>query len=212
MHLFTIVFCLSMIGLWIGQIVQGKRPVLDIFLDDILRDFVSYEPIFMTARVLTELGSKPFVMPFVIVMAISLLIVFQSILPSLIFAGGTLMTHLINMFIKEIVQRERPSIWIEASAEGYSFPSGHAMISLVCYGLLAYFLSLKVKQPKNKRIVIFIFSTLIILIGMSRFILNVHYTTDILSGFVLGYLLLMSFIHLYWRLQILQSKNKLTNE
>lgn len=207
MQVFPIVFLLSMMSLWIGQIIQGRRPALDTFLDHMLRDFVSYEPIFTTARILTELGSKPFVIPFVIVMAIGLLVAFQSILPSLIFAGGTLMTHLMNMLIKEIIQRERPTIWVEASAEGYSFPSGHAMISLVCYGLLAYFISLKVAQTKTKWIVIIVFGTLIVLIGMSRFILNVHYTTDILSGFVLGYLLFISFIHLYWQLLKLRSKS-----
>lgn len=196
MHIYLLIIFLSIISYWVVQIIHGKLPLLDDFLEQLLRDFVSYEPFFNFARFITELGSKTFLVPFVSLMAIIFFIIFRSIVPSVIFAGGTLFSHIINVLIKEVVQRERPFIWLEASAYGYSFPSGHAMISLVCYSLLAYFLSLKIKQIRGKQLLFISFSLLIFLIGLSRFVLNVHYMTDILSGFMLGYLLLLGFIYL----------------
>jgi len=196
MIVYSLIIALLIISYWTIQIVRGNLPLLDNFFEQLLRDYVSSEPIFYFFRFVTELGSKTFLIPFVSLMAIVFFIIFRSMIPSVIFAGGTLLAHLINMLMKEIVQRERPLVWLEASAYGYSFPSGHAMISLVCYGLLAYFLSLKVKQRYKKQLLLTSFSLLIFFIGISRFVLNVHYMTDIVSGFVLGYLLLIGFIYI----------------
>jgi len=196
MHVLPLLIILILIIYWMVQILQGNLPLLDHFMEQLFRDIVSLEPIFSMARIITDLGSKMFMVPFVIVMLLVFFILFRTVIPSIIFAGGTLLTHGINILMKEIVQRERPFVWIEASAYGYSFPSGHAMISLVCYGLFAYFLSLKIKKASHKRLLYIFFSLLIFLIGFSRFILNVHYPTDIVSGFLVGYLLLISYIYI----------------
>src|SRR5699024_3922258 len=80
---------------------------------------------------------------FTIVMGIFLWWLYDDWFPSFIFSGGTLMSYLLNEMIKLIVVRERPSMNVDAHAIGYSFPSGHAMISMVCYGLFIYFLRKK---------------------------------------------------------------------
>lgn len=195
MNFLAFVIFLLVISYWTFQIIRGNLPYVDAILEQLLRDIVTIEPIYNFARGITGLGSKTFLIPFVTIMAILFIFVFRSIVPSIILAGGTLLAHGINVLLKEIIQRERPLIWLEAGAYGYSFPSGHAMISLVCYGLLAYFLSLKMKNYKQKKFMFIGFSLLIFLIGSSRFVLNVHYTTDIISGFILGYLLLLSYLY-----------------
>jgi undecaprenyl-diphosphatase len=69
---------------------------------------------------------------------------------------------------------------------GYSFPSGHALGSMVAYGMLAYLWMILVSQPRVRRCGVLIFCIFIVLIGGSRPILGVHYLSDVLGGFALG--------------------------
>src|SRR5690625_7983879 len=104
--------------------------------------------------------------------------------------GGTLGSHVFNLFVKQLRARERPRIYVEANAEGFSFPSGHSMIPMVCYGLVMYFIVKKIPSMKIAMIVKIGFSLLIFLIGISRYLINVHYLTYVLTGFMVVYLLL----------------------
>lgn len=200
-----LIISLSIVGYWTTIILQGTTPKLDVYMEGYLRDIVSSEPAYMFGRYITDLGSKPFLVPFAIVMVLVLMVIFRDWLPGLMFAGGTLLTHGINQLIKIIIQRERPRIWIEASAEGYSFPSGHAMIPIVCYGLLVYFMSRKINNQFLRCLLYAFIGILIFLIGFSRYILNVHYMTDIISGFVFGCILLTMFIVLYKKIRMHKS-------
>lgn len=95
--------------------------------------------------------------------------------------GGVL-----NWVLKELLQRARPELidpFITAS--GWSFPSGHAMGSLMAYGMLAYVL-LRLGRPEWRLPVIVITVTLVLLIGTSRLFLQVHYFSDVLAGFAAG--------------------------
>src|SRR5699024_5714558 len=120
---------------------------------------------------------------------------FKDYRPALIFGLGTLFAHLLNKLIKTLVMRERPSISTLLDAEGYSFPSGHAMVSIVCYGLLAYFIMIKSQSVKWTRGIQIFFYSVIFLVGISRYILNVHFLTDVIGGFFIGFIVLMAFIH-----------------
>ena len=123
------------------------------------------------------------------------------------FPGGILLTHQLNILIKSLVVRERPSISVAANAEGYSFPSGHAMISMVCYGLIAYLLVKKMKSHVLIFITQTMFVTLIFLIGISRYVIHVHYITDIVAGFALGFICLIGLIYVYERMESVLSRS-----
>jgi undecaprenyl-diphosphatase len=97
--------------------------------------------------------------------------------------GGTFLNTILKMFF----DRERPSVveW-EDMVRTSSFPSGHAMTSLVTYGSIAYLVARLDPNPWLKRI-IWVLATLIIAgIGLSRMYLGVHYPSDVLAGFVAG--------------------------
>src|SRR5690625_8012273 len=98
-------------------------------------------------------------------MSLFLWYLFRDWLAGFLFAGGTLGSHLLNTLIKGLVERERPRILLEANAEGYSFPSGHAMTSLVCYGLFVYFIVKKSTSQKAVLSIKIAFALLVILIG-----------------------------------------------
>ncbi|MBU8566919.1 phosphatase PAP2 family protein [Virgibacillus pantothenticus] len=197
-YLYGLIFMVGIVLtlLWMYKLMNQTVPYVDQWTRDLVSRLDNTE-VYTMFRWITELGSSTFTIPFVIVMAIVFWWLYRNMLPALIFSLGTLFTHYFNVAIKQLVERERPSILIAANAEGHSFPSGHAMISMVCYGLVAFFLSKRLKGAKKKQLVQVFFAGLIVLIGMSRYIINVHYLTDVLAGFFIGFLCLFGFIRLY---------------
>ena len=94
------------------------------------------------------------------------------------------------------MQRERPTEFRLIDEKGYSFPSGHSMVSMAYYGFLIYLIYKYVKNKKLKYILISGLILLIILIGTSRIYLGVHYTSDVIAGFLvsISYLILYTSI------------------
>ncbi|CDQ40704.1 MULTISPECIES: phosphatase PAP2 family protein [Virgibacillus] len=191
-----LLFMIGIIGYWIFRIMNNAVPYVDQWTREPVEQLAN-TGMYSIFRWITELGSSTFTIPLVIIMGMILWRMYQNWLPALVFSGGTLATHYLNVAIKHLVNRERPSILVAANAEGHSFPSGHAMISMVCYGLLAYFFSKKVKSSKKKLFIECFFALLILLIGVSRYIINVHYLTDVLAGFFIGFLCLIACIYLF---------------
>ena len=183
---------------WTVQIIFGYTPLLDQFLNQFVQD-INGTFVYSLFRFLTGLGSRQFLIPFVLLLSTLLLFLYRSILPSIVFAGGILLTHLLNQLIKLKVERTRPSILEEANATGFSFPSGHAMISLVCYGLLCYFLNQKMKRKWMRKVLQIVTTLLVFFIGISRYFIHVHYMTDVVVGFVTGGGILIILIYLYER-------------
>lgn len=181
---------------WIWQLKQGLMPYTDQWTRELVQN-VADTRVYSVFRWVTELGSRTFVQPMTIIMTIVLWALFRSYRPALLFDFGVLGTHLLNKLVKELVARERPSISVLLNAEGYSFPSGHAMVSLVCYGLLGFLLSEKCRSIKMARFLQYSSGLVILVIGFSRYMINVHYLTDVFAGYLLGLIVLISLIRLY---------------
>jgi undecaprenyl-diphosphatase len=104
-------------------------------------------------------------------------------------AGG----QVLNFLLKGLFARPRPSFSDPlATALYYSFPSGHAMMSLIVYGLIAYFIYSGLPQRWQRVLITSALLVLVFLIGLSRLYLGVHYLSDVLAGFAAG-LLWLSF-------------------
>ncbi|OLY94615.1 undecaprenyl-diphosphatase [Cnuella takakiae] len=93
--------------------------------------------------------------------------------------------------LKNVFNRERPGIPLLEEAKGLSFPSGHALMSVTFYGLLIYAVYHLWKNETAKWSMISFLLLLILLIGFSRIYLRVHYTSDVLAGFAVGFLWLV---------------------
>jgi membrane-associated phospholipid phosphatase len=94
--------------------------------------------------------------------------------------GGSLL----NMALKAAVQRARPAGEAATYAEGWSFPSGHAMNSTVAYGMLAYLLVQRFGRHLGPIVAAAVL--VILLVGASRIYLGVHYFSDVAAGFLAG--------------------------
>ena len=103
---------------------------------------------------------------------------------------------ILNQIIKFIMQRPRPTEFRIIEETGYSFPSGHSMVSLAFYGYLVYLIYKYINNKHLKRTLIIILSVLICVIGVSRIYLGVHYTSDVLGGFLISFAYLIIYIEL----------------
>ena len=116
------------------------------------------------------------------------------------FGGAVLSTVLKLTFVKP-----RPQLWPQLITEStFSFPSGHALGSMVLYGFLAYLFA--TLYPRYDRAFYSIAVVLIIAIGFSRLYLGVHWPTDILAGYGIGFLWITVCISLL-RLQKMKMHN-----
>ena len=100
----------------------------------------------------------------------------------------------LNQLLKRILQRPRPTEFRIVEEKGYSFPSGHSMVSMAFYGYLIYLIYRYIKNKYVKWTLITILSILICLIGISRIYLGVHYTSDVLGGFLISVSYLVIYI------------------
>ena len=110
-----------------------------------------------------------------------------------IFSNLVIITAL-NQLLKNILQRPRPTEYRIIEETGYSFPSGHSMISMAFYGYLIYLIYKYVKNKYVKWISMALLSLLICSIGISRIYLGVHYTSDVLGGFLISISYLVIYI------------------
>ena len=90
----------------------------------------------------------------------------------------------LDLTLKYIYHRTRPTAYFGMAPHSYSFPSGHAMCSFCFYGVLAGLLSARTK-PLVWRILIWLAAAaLVIAIGLSRIYLGVHHPSDVVAGYL----------------------------
>lgn len=137
----------------------------------------------------TTLGNPKFVVV-VVVFGLGWLWWRQHRLEAKVFAIACLGALILNQGLKLFFAKPRPQLWTRLISESsFSFPSGHALGSLVLYGFLAYVLSMQFSRFAH-----WIYSLaagLIAAIGISRLYLGVHWPTDVLAGYAVGFLWLM---------------------
>jgi membrane-associated phospholipid phosphatase len=98
-------------------------------------------------------------------------------------AGG----FLLNLLLKQLFQRPRPPAAAGMLHEpSWSFPSGHAMMSLVGYGMIAYFIVNATSRRLLQLSAVFVAALMVVAIGVSRLYLGVHYLTDVVAGYAAG--------------------------
>ena len=108
------------------------------------------------------------------------------------FAGG----GLLDVVLKLVIRRPRPPYAAALLPHfSWSFPSGHALASLIGYGMLAYVLTLLWIRRRGAQIAVALCAAVLILaIGLSRLYLGLHYFSDVVGGYTAGVLWLSACI------------------
>lgn len=131
---------------------------------------------------------------FLITISIVLLFIMKNKKHALLIIINLTCVFLSSQLLKLIFRRGRPDGEHLVSVMGYSYPSGHAMVSLAYFSFILYLINKKITNKLLKTLLTITTSILIFLIGFSRVYLGVHYTTDILAGFLLSIAYLMIFL------------------
>lgn len=97
------------------------------------------------------------------------------------------MIWILNTLLKEIFRRSRPELEHLLVVHGYSFPSGHAMISMGFYGMLFVIWAIE-RHLRESGVALPVLCGIlfIFLVGLSRIMLGVHFPTDVFAGFAAG--------------------------
>ncbi len=148
-----------------------------------LLPFPQYIPLFIN-----EIGKDYYIWP--LVASGSVLVSHKHNLEAFMLILFTQLSFLVKEWIKNYVCRERPC---GDAYPGFSFPSGHSVIAMCFYGILIYLVARYVRGFW-RYFLISLFGLLIILAGLSRLWLGLHFPTDVLEGFLIGFILVNLFI------------------
>jgi undecaprenyl-diphosphatase len=157
---------------------------------------------------ISDIGSLKYMLPICFVLGLFLL--FKRKVVAAIFVFVMLFSvRQVNYLLKELFSRERPDFNAVYEAAHYSFPSGHTMNSTAMYLFLFYLLMLHLIKKDNQKNKLFISTlTLIVLIGISRIYLGVHFLTDVIAGFSAGFAWFIVIFFLYLRINKRFDKNR----
>lgn len=122
-----------------------------------------------------------------------------------VFVIAIALGNLLNKWLKEFVGRPRPEVEHLVSVKSLSFPSGHAMMGIILYILIAYFIMMVLHSNRMKWLVGGIAAVMIALMGISRIVLKVHYPSDVVAGWALGFVWVYLCIVFY---EILKSRGR----
>ncbi len=154
---------------------------------------------------ITQLGNPMFVIP-VATITLGILVGSRQKSAALMFAIACLGGAILNTGLKLVFTKPRPELWHRLIVEtSYSYPSGHALGSMVLYGMIAYILSQR--YPKFSSIIYVVAAGLILAICFSRLYLGVHWPTDIMAGLGIGLLWLVICISML-KLQRLRERTR----
>ena len=107
---------------------------------------------------------------------------------------------ILNLLAKTLIHRARPSVDlvnIVNQLNGYSFPSGHVMFYTGFFGFICFLTYTLLKPSWIRTLLLIVFGSHIILVGISRIYLGDHWASDVLGAYLLGGVCLMASILFY---------------
>ena len=148
-------------------------------------------------KIFTHLGSFYALAVLAVVGVVLIWFVMKNKRLSAFYAGTFAIVCIANFLIKQIVRRVRPEHLMIIKETGFSFPSGHAMMTMCFFALAIHFVCRTIKNKPLKITLISLFSAVVLAIGFSRIYLGVHYLSDIIAGFLISYAIVVVCLIVY---------------
>lgn len=190
-------------GALIVFVVYSETASFDAFLIGIIQQNKSHT-IQMIMETVTFLGTEYGVI--IIIVLVSIWLLHHHAYTSLKeFLSISLITFITEVSVKEFVHRARPISWLGITASGYSFPSGHSIMTFV---IIVEFIII-LKRLHLARLWMYIVAFLMVLsVGISRIYLGVHWPSDVFGGWLIGSLIITAYslLSMYHRLDGLHGK------
>jgi membrane-associated phospholipid phosphatase len=191
---FLFFFSVTALILVTNKLIENELSPFDNLIYDTLSKLISEDRTDLM-KIISDMGSV-----YILGAEAVVLLLFFWLKPKYRFHGKMIVVNLIavsllNLLFKTIFHRARPDILQLVSAGGYSYPSGHSMISAAFYGYLVYLSLLYMKKPWKYFLSCGLL-LLILSIGISRIYLGVHYASDVIAGFLTSLSWLTLFITL----------------
>lgn len=186
----TLFICLVLVIGIVENVLDKEINKLDTVGYSLISKYLISDNVTPVAKGITQLGGAVFL---ILLSTILFIVIKNKKTGKLIWANLAIAT-ILNQLLKRIVQRPRPTGFRIIEENGYSFPSGHSMVSAAFYGFLIYLIYKNIKSKYLKWSLITALSLLIVLIGTSRIYLGVHYTSDVLAGFLISISYLIIFV------------------
>jgi undecaprenyl-diphosphatase len=179
-YLLTVVIVAALVLLVLARwVLAGESMAFDLWIRGTVHSWASP---FLTKAMLgiTMLGSEWVMLPLGTVLVWRLATLGHR-RQAILLAAGSLGAELVSHILKLAFHRLRPPVFFGLSpAENYSFPSGHAFVGTVFYGLLAVILAEFYRRRRREAIALVLLTVL--LVGFSRVYLGYHYPTDVIGG------------------------------
>ncbi|WP_251942954.1 phosphatase PAP2 family protein [Staphylococcus sp. Marseille-Q5304] len=176
--IFTLIF---------GLIAFFHESRLGKWIDNEVYDFIYSTESFITTTFflgVTKIG-EVWAMICLSLMLVAYLMLKRLHIETLFFAIAMILSSTLNPLLKNIFDRERPTLLRLIDISGFSFPSGHAMGSTAYFGSIM-FIANRLMKGKSKGFMIGLCALFILMISTSRVYLGVHYPTDIIAGIIGG--------------------------
>ena len=151
-----------------------------------LNDLVAPHPAAVdTLTAVSRLGGRP-VMLWLVAVATVLLLIRRRVRLAVYLVVTGVGALLLDPAMKALVGRLRPAVEVPvATAPGNSFPSGHALGSMIVYGALTL-VFLAAVPARWRKVFVAVPVLIVVAVGVTRIALGVHYLSDVLAGWLLG--------------------------
>lgn len=193
---FKLIFILACLIIFVSIGLAVRNSSEGILFDEFLLEIIhsNTNPYLLSLmKFISFIGSGYFLVPVISIGVIYSLKKNERYISKLLLLSS-LGSWIVNFLLKQIFHRTRPLDFILVKQGGLSYPSGHSMVTMSMYLTISYLLS---KKYENKKTLIYSLSTIfILLMGISRMYLGVHWPTDIIGGYIGGYLFFSLYINL----------------
>ncbi|MBQ2946502.1 MAG: phosphatase PAP2 family protein [Bacilli bacterium] len=187
-----ICFISLIIFMFLGVLVLTKN---DIYLDYVVYNFISKyisNDLTFIVKNLTHLASA-FI---VILITLMVFVLHKNKKYGIFMAIDLILITIFQYALKLTFLRVRPVDINLIEETGYSFPSGHSLTAMAFYGFIIYLIRTSNLNRRSKNIYTILFSIIILVVGLSRVYLGVHFFTDVVGAFSFSLVFLIIYTYL----------------